>query len=56
MDVQNVNWELCVLCQENTGEELKHPSNNKNVIEIKNVYVNVGIVLKDFYGHPRPTQ
>ena len=49
MDVENVNWGNCILCQEDTGEVLKQSSTNKNKNEIKNTYDGVETVLKDYH-------
>ena len=50
MDEENVNWDTCILCQEDTGKILKQPSRNNNKNEIKSTWEGVETVLKDYHN------
>ena len=50
MDEENVNWNICILCQEDTGKILKQPSRNNNKNEIKSTYEGVETVLKHYHN------
>ena len=50
MDAVNVNWTLCILCQdENDVDELRYPSNNKNKNEGKKTYDKAEQSLQRFH-------
>ena len=50
MDEENVNWDTCILCQEDTGKILQQPSRNNNKNEIKSTWEGVETVLKDYHN------
>ena len=43
-----VQWKICALCQQDTGEPLKCPSDSKNIAGIREIYTNTSSLLKRF--------